>query len=56
MPYVERGVLTVVQDCGPLDELLRNPGSDGVYFVAFRCIKCDEEFQLLICKGILEMR
>lgn len=56
MPYVERGVLAVVQDRGPFEEFLRNPGSDGAYFVAFRCVKCEEEFQLLISKGVFEMR
>jgi hypothetical protein len=56
LPYVQRGVLTVVQDSGPFDELLRNPGSDGVYLIVFRCVKCAEEFQLLTAKGVIEMR
>ena len=55
-PYVERGVLIVVQDSGPFEELLRNPGSDGVYLIVYRCVKCEEEFELLTAKGVLEMR
>lgn len=55
-PYVERGVLTVVQDTGPFEELLRHPWSDDVYLIVFRCVKCEEEFQLLTCKNVTELR
>ena len=55
-PYVERGVLTVVQDTGPFEELLQKPWSDGVYLIVYRCVKCEEEFQLLTCKGVTRMR
>jgi hypothetical protein len=51
-PYVERGVLIVVQDSGPFEELLRNPGSDGVYLIVYRCARCVEEFELLTAKGV----
>jgi hypothetical protein len=54
-PYLERGVLIVVQDSGPFEELLRNPGSDGVYLIVYRCVKCEEEFELLTAKGVFEM-
>ena len=55
-PYVERGVLSVVQDTGPFEELLRNPWSDDVYLIVYRCVKCEEEFQLLTCKNVTELR
>ena len=56
VPHIERGALTVVQGRGQFEELMRNPLSDGVYVIAFCCVKCGEEFLLLMCKGVFEMR
>lgn len=48
--YVARGIRTIVQGGNEVEGIVRNPMSDGGGIVAFRCVKCSEEFQLRVLR------
>jgi len=54
--FVDRGVLSVVQGSADLQRLVQTGASDDVLVIAFRCVSCQREFLLLVCKGTVEMR
>ena len=55
LPYVKRGALTVVQGPSPFEEFLPISYENG-FLIAFRCVKCEEEFQLGVAKWVFEFR
>lgn len=53
--YVQRHDLRILQGPDDLAELLRTPFVEDA-FVVFRCNRCEQEFQINVCKGGYQIR